>query len=142
MPRTPTQAAASDRFGRNTLHYAAAEDQIEEVTQALKRGVDPNCQDKDGWTPLHFAAQAQSARVIRSLLAAGAAVDVRDSNGNNALFRAVFSYKGDSAAIVALKEAGADPNSVNNHGVSAVGLARTIANTGVSSLFSDVTAAQ
>jgi len=142
MPRTPPQAASSDRFGRSTLHYAAAEDQIEEVTQALKTGIDPNCQDKDGWTPLHFAAQAQSARVIRSLLAAGADVDVRDSNGNNALFRAVFSYKGDGAAIVALREAGADPSSVNNHGVSAVGLARTIANTGVSSLFSDLTVAQ
>ncbi|MFC9534473.1 ankyrin repeat domain-containing protein [Streptomyces sp. NPDC056975] len=79
-------------------------------------------------TPLHFAAQSQAAPAVGVLLAAGAPVDVGDSNGNTALFNAVFNYRGDPATLQALLAAGADPEQQNAKGMSPRGLADLIGN--------------
>jgi ankyrin repeat protein len=84
--------------------------------------------DKAGMTPLHFAAQSQSAFAAELLLAAGATVDVGDRNGNTALFDAVFNYRGDPATLRVLLAAGADPERQNAKGVSPRGLADLIGN--------------
>jgi ankyrin repeat protein len=104
----------------------------------LVAGADVNSQDDNGWSPLHFAAQASSPECISVLLRAGASVSLRDSSGNTALSKAVFSSRGSGAIIRLLREAGADPLATNNHGVSPVGLARTIANYDVAQFFSDL----
>ncbi|KUN74028.1 hypothetical protein AQJ46_00005 [Streptomyces canus] len=62
--------------------------------------------DGAGWTPLHFAAQAQEPVIVEELLAAGVSVDVPDGQGNTALWRAVFSYRGDPAVLRLLLAAG------------------------------------
>jgi hypothetical protein len=61
------------------------------VHETIAAGADPNRPDNRGWTPLHFAAQAQSAAVIEALLLAEAHVDAVDSHGNTPLWRAVFT---------------------------------------------------
>jgi len=127
-----------DRAGRTSLHYAAGEGSVAEVTRLLGSGADPNAQDDDGWSPLHFAAQANSVEVVRALITAGANVDARDSYGNTPLFRAVFSYKGDGAVIAILRDAGAQPHAENFSGVAPLSLARTIANTDVARCFADL----
>lgn len=79
-------------------------------------------------TPLHFAAQSQSETAAKVLLAAGAAVDDGDGNGNTPLFNAVFNYQGDPATIQVLPAAGADPGQENVKGVSPRALADLIGN--------------
>ena len=54
-------------------------------------------------------------------------MDVPDRHGNTALWRAVFNFQGESAALRVLLEAGADPERENAHGVSPRGLAGKIA---------------
>lgn len=104
----------------------------------MDNGFDPNAQDDDGWTPLHCAAQAKSANATEVLLASGAKVTLTDSFGNTALNRAVFCSRGDGSVIQLLRAAGSDPTTPNNHGVSAVKLARTIANYDVAQFFADL----
>lgn len=130
-----------DRLGRSPLHYVAGDGDAAKVTDRLHAGDDVNLADKNGWTPLHFAAQATAAPVIRLLLAANATIDPRDSHGNTPLSNAVFNYRGgDGDAIHALRDVGADPYRVNNHGVSPCSLARQIANYDVARFFADLPA--
>lgn len=64
------------------------------VHETIAAGADPNRPDNRGWTPLHFAAQAQSAAVIEALLLAEAHVDAVDSHGNTPreLARTIANY--------------------------------------------------
>ena len=64
-----------DKLGRTALHYAANRGSRWQCALLLLLGFKANSPDDNGWTPLHFAAQANSPGVTRSLLRAGA--DVR-----------------------------------------------------------------
>ena len=72
--------------------------------------------------PLHRAAGAGDTDAIAELLAAGAAVFVRDVHGNTPLHSAAMN--GRVAAIAALRAAGADPNARNKKGRTPLHLAR------------------
>ena len=128
---------SADRYRRTELHYAANAGDVAAVRSLLAAGSDPDARDSQGWSPLHFAAQAASGPVVQALIDAGASIGVRDSHGNTALFRAVFSYRGDGTAILALLAARADPHVRNESGVSPYSLAHTIANTDVARYFPD-----
>lgn len=138
--KTPKKKARSgvDEYGRTPLHYAAGDGEATRLDELLRAAADPNAQDDNGWTALHFAAQSRSVSCVQSLLAAGARVDLRDSHGNTPLWTAVFNSRGDGAVIALMRQAGADPNSSNNHGVSPVKLARGIANYDVARFFQDI----
>lgn len=138
MPFKPTKPLDSDRLWRTPLHYAAADANAKEVERLISIGLDVNSQDKEAWSPLHFAAQSQSEDVMKLLLNAGANVEAKDRHGNTPLFRAVFCSTGDGKIIALLRAHGANPSSVNQYGVSPVGLARTIANYDVAQFFNDI----
>ena len=127
-----------DGLGRTPLHYACVDGRSEDVAQLLASGLDANAQDDNGCSPLHFAAQAVSLECLTLLIRAGASVSLQDSFGNTALWRAVFSSKGNGAAISMLRQAGADPHAKNEHGVSPLSLARTIGNYDVAQFFADL----
>ena len=127
-----------DRAGRTPLHYASADADIQQVRQLLAAGLNASASDDDGWTALHFAAQSNAADVATILLDAGASVDTTDSNGNTPLWKAVFNSRGDGKLIKLLRARGADPFVKNNHGVSPLKLARTIANYDVRQFFNDL----
>ncbi|MDH5740819.1 MAG: ankyrin repeat domain-containing protein [Nitrospira sp.] len=94
--------------------------------------------DDNGWTPLHFAAQSNAADTTELLLNAGASVDARDAHGNTPLSTAVFNSRSYGEVIKFLRTHGADPHAKNNHGVSPLSLARTIANFDVRQFFQDL----
>ena len=50
-----------DEFGRSELHYAARDGDRKLAEKLIRGGAEVNLADKNGWTPLHAAAQAQSA---------------------------------------------------------------------------------
>jgi len=111
---------------------------MSQIKELLQQGADPNAQDDNGWSPLHFAAQAVSAPVTVALLEGGADIAIRDRFGNSPLFRAVFCSRGDGSVIQLLRSAGADPRAPNSSGVTPVALARTIANYDVAQFFFDI----
>ncbi|MFD9128149.1 ankyrin repeat domain-containing protein [Kitasatospora sp. NPDC059571] len=117
-----------DRMGRTAVHDAAMRGDVAKLCELLAGGADPDAVDAAGWTPLHFAAQAQDPVTAEALLSAGALADVGDQHGCTALWRAVFSFRGEGATLGVLLEAGADPDQENAHGVSPRGLAGRIAN--------------
>ena len=127
-----------DRDGRSDLHYAARDGDLAAVQKLVSLGADVNLQDKHGWAPLHFAAQACSEDVTTYLLAHGASVDPEDAHGNTPLFRATFASRGDGNVIRALRTAGANPGKKNKSGVSALSLARTIANYDIAQFYNDI----
>jgi len=125
-------------MGRIELHYSSASGNAEAVRDHLRGRANPNAADDNGWSPLHFAAQANSEAVALLLLLAGAEVNAQDSNGNTPLSTAVFSSRGDGELIQLLRASGADPFLKNNYDVSAVSLARSIANHDVAQHFIDL----
>ena len=127
-----------DRAGRTPLHHAAGDSDVEQVRQLLASGVNPGAADDDGWTALHFAAQNNATDVATILLDAGAPVDPRDAHGNTPLSKAVFNSQGNGNLIKLLRARGADPYAKNNHGVSPLKLARTIANYDIRQFFTDL----
>ena len=127
-----------DEYGRTPLHYAAADGQVEEVIRLLAAGTNPNAQDDNGWSALHFAAQAVSPGVTEALLAGGAQTELKDSFGNTSLSTAVFESRGNGSVIQLLRRAGADPHAANSSGVTPISLARTIANYNVRQFFTDL----
>jgi ankyrin repeat protein len=126
-----------DEFGRSELHYAAGECDLIRSEKLVRKGLDVNHADKNGWTPLHFAAQAQAPEVATLLLDAGAEVDPKDIHGNTPLFKAVFESKGKGDTIKLLRARGANPLAANKHGQTPIGLARLIANFDVKQYFTD-----
>jgi ankyrin repeat protein len=125
-------------MGRTPLHYAALEADADRVRQLLDSGSIADAADDNGSTPLHFAAQSNAADAAGLLLEAGASVDARDSYGNTPLSKAVFHSRGFGEVIKLLRAKGADPHTKNNHGVSPLSLARTIANYDVRQFFQDL----
>jgi uncharacterized protein len=98
-----------DRAGRVPLHYAALENDAEQVASQLAAGADPDSADWAGFTPLHIAAQQGSLEAAQVLLDGGATVDSVNKHGNTPLWVAVFNSQGRGDLIRLLHERGADP---------------------------------
>jgi len=54
---------------------------VETLQQELANGAGVNARDKDGLTPLHFAAAYGTSEIIEVLIKAGADIRARDKNG-------------------------------------------------------------
>jgi hypothetical protein len=84
------------------------------VSELLKRGANPNVQDKKGWTPLHWAAGRGYAEIVRLLLEYGADANARDKDARTPLHFA--SGFGRADVVLLLLEHGADVNAKNKDG--------------------------
>jgi ankyrin repeat protein len=59
------------------------------VQELLGSGIDPDCRDELGRTPLHWACQEGKLEIVKCLLNAGASIDVQDNGGFTPLYTAV-----------------------------------------------------
>lgn len=82
---------ARDYLGRSVIHFAAQRGNIEVLRQLLDAhhpGIDVDCRDRDGQTPLYYAVESKRVDTIRILALAGADVHAVDLNGRTPLHRA------------------------------------------------------
>jgi ankyrin repeat protein len=90
------------------LVEAVKRNEISTVRDLLRRRVDVNIPDRDGSTPLLWAAHLGHHELLTLLLASGADVKVANAYGVTPLYEA--STQGNAAIVDQLLRAGADPN--------------------------------
>ena len=97
------------------LHYAALFENTGAVKALLQIGLDPNAKALLGDTPLHRAAGSGNGEIVRALIEARADVNAQGYEGYTPLIYAV-SEAHRREAMIALLEAGADPNLTDEQG--------------------------
>ena len=107
------------------IHDAARMGTRKDVESILLRS--PHVRDARtelGITPLHYAAMNEDSGPLKALLAAGAAVNLRDGEGRTPLHMAAFSTRTENGKL--LLEAGADPMLKTDAGRDVLSMARKV----------------
>lgn len=136
-----------DNSGNNILHYylnnigAFSLNWEIIIPCILKKGLDINRKQAKGAferSPLHISVFAKEKDISKYLIEMGADVNSTDKNGNSILFTAVMWYREqDGYFIELLLKHGADIYLENQSGISAIGLADSIASNDVAKFFKD-----
>ena len=103
-----------NRVGETPLMMAALKAEVDAVDALVAHGA---AVQKDGWSPLHYAATGGSAAIVKRLLAKGAQLEARSPNGTTPLMMA--ARYGNEEAVDALLAAGADRTLKNDLGMDA-----------------------
>lgn len=111
-------ADAANPLGETALMLACLRGQQAMAERLLKRGASVN---REGWTPLHYAASGEDPNIVAWLLDRGAKVDAAAANGNTPLMMA--AQYGASASVEVLLAKGADVNRMNQANLSASDMA-------------------
>ena len=111
------------------LWEACREGDLERVRQLIQDGQDVNRGDRNGDTPLIYAAVNGRDQVVQELIRAGADVNVKSDYKRTALHRA--SSWGHSSVIKTLAEAGANLNVLDWWGVTPLMLAAEVGHANV-----------
>jgi len=105
--------------GESALMMAALRGQLDWTRKLLDRGAQVN---KDGWSPLHYAATGPEPKVLQLLLQRGASIDAASPNRTTPLMMA--AQYGSEAAVDMLLARGADPRLGNDQKLRAADFAR------------------
>lgn len=124
----------TNRFGETALMLAAWKNRQEAMRWLLEHGARPNRAERE-WTALHYAAFAGHAAVVEDLLAAGADVNARSTNGSTVVMMA--AREGHAALAARLLEAGANPALKNDYDDNAVAWAMRQGNYDIAKSFTD-----
>jgi hypothetical protein len=114
-----TRVDASNAAGETALMMAALKGHLAWVQRLVARGA---AIQREGWTPLHYAASGGGVEVVRWLLEQGAAIDAPAPNRNTPLMMA--ARYGASESVDLLLARGADPRPRNERGLDAADFAR------------------
>jgi uncharacterized protein len=126
LARKPNVNAAEKRRGQTALMWAAEQKHLEVARTLIEHGANVNARSKSGFTPLLFAAQADDLKMADILIAAGADVSAATSApsslgpppGTTALLMAEAC--GYERLGLFLLEKGADPNTTDSNGATAL----------------------
>jgi len=101
------------------LMMAALRGQLEWCQRLVDRGAAVN---REGWSPLHYAATSPNPRTVSYLLGKGAQVNALSPNGTTPLMMA--ARYGNEASVEVLLAANADPKVRNQKDLTAADFAR------------------
>ncbi|XP_003226628.1 rabankyrin-5 [Anolis carolinensis] len=123
LKREPGAAEQVDNKGRNFLHVAVQNSDIESVLFliSVQANVNSRVQDASKLTPLHLAVQAGSEIIVRNLLLAGAKVNELNKHRQTALHLAAQQDLPTICSV--LLENGVDFAAVDENGNNALHLA-------------------
>ncbi len=103
-----------NRLGENALMLAAIKGVRPVAEELIRLGAEVN---RQGWTPLHYAATNGHVSMIQLLVDHAAYVDATSPNGTTPIMMAArFNHRPAAAALI---EAGADPTQSNQSGLTA-----------------------
>ena len=105
--------------GETPLMMAALKAEVDAAGALVARGA---AVQKDGWSPLHYAATGGSAAIVKLLLSKGAPLEARSPNGSTPLMMAARYGHEQSADLLLAKQA--DTEVRNQRGLSAADFAR------------------
>jgi len=108
------QIDVRNHAGETPLMMAALKAEVDAANALVAHGA---AVQKDGWSPLHYAATGGSAAIIKLLLSRGAPLEARSPNGSTPLMMA--ARYGNEEAVDALLAAGADRTAKNDLGMNA-----------------------
>jgi len=108
------QVDVRNHAGETPLMMAALKGEADAAAALVAHGA---AVQKDGWSPLHYAATGGSAPIVKLLLSKGAALEARSPNGSTPLMMA--ARYGNENAVDALLAAGADRTAKNDLGMDA-----------------------
>jgi ankyrin repeat protein len=108
------QVDIRNHAGETPLMMAALKAEADAAAALIAHGA---AVQKDGWTPLHYAATGGSAAIVKLLLSRGATLEARSPNGSTPLMMA--ARYGNEEAVDSLLAAGADRTARNDLGMDA-----------------------
>jgi ankyrin repeat protein len=108
------QIDVRNQAGETPLMMAALKAEVDAAGALVAHGA---AVQKDGWSPLHYAATGGSAAIVTLLLSRGAPLEARSPNGSTPLMMA--ARYGNEEAVDALLAAGADRKAKNDLGMDA-----------------------
>ena len=112
-----------DSYGSTAIIYAVKSGNCDCVNILIKSGADTNIRNIEAWTPLLMATKAGNVAIVKTLLDNGTDPNLKGLCGNwTPLMRAVYDNHPEIAQ--ALLKKNADVNAQNDHGKTALDIAK------------------
>jgi ankyrin repeat protein len=118
---------ALDSYQRTSLIWASIFNNTELLNWLIDNGANINHQDRNGFSALHFIGQEQNYDSAVILINRKAELELKDSNGNTPLMKAIFNSKKDYKIVELLIKSGSNLDNENYHEITPRHLGESIA---------------